>query len=52
MPIHGRNAYPEVVLERMQRIRAAHVAPINALADKIAEVYDLLRSSKVSRVRR
>jgi hypothetical protein len=41
MPIHGRNAYPEVVLERMQRIRAAHVAPINALADKIAEVYDL-----------
>lgn len=39
MAVLGRNAYPEVVRERMSRIREPHVAPINALADRIAQAH-------------
>ncbi|MFD5177861.1 uracil-DNA glycosylase [Nocardia sp. NPDC058379] len=36
MSVLGRNADPEVVRELLARIRDPHVAPINALSDKIA----------------
>ncbi|MGN7132060.1 uracil-DNA glycosylase [Rhodococcoides corynebacterioides] len=34
---NGRNSDPEVVAEKLLRIRDPHVAPLNALADRIAD---------------
>ena len=41
MVINGRNFYPAVVRDKLGRIRDPHVAPINALADEIADRYGL-----------
>lgn len=42
MPItNGRNADPAVVAEKISRIRDPHVAPLNALADRIADTEHL-----------
>ncbi|HEY5857552.1 MAG TPA: uracil-DNA glycosylase [Aldersonia sp.] len=43
MMINGRNAYPDVVADKLCRIRDPHVAPINALADEIADHNGLAR---------
>ncbi|MBC2637518.1 MULTISPECIES: uracil-DNA glycosylase [unclassified Rhodococcus (in: high G+C Gram-positive bacteria)] len=34
---NGRNADPDVVAEKMTRIRDPHVRPLNALADRVAD---------------
>lgn len=39
----GRNADLQVVAEKMSRIRHSHVAPLNALADRIADSMNLPR---------
>lgn len=41
--VNGRNADPEVVATKLVRIRAPHVAPLNDLADRIAEAEGLGR---------
>lgn len=41
--MNGRNADPAVVAEKMSRIRDPHVAPLNALADRIADSVNLPR---------
>ncbi|UEA60663.1 uracil-DNA glycosylase [Gordonia otitidis] len=41
--VFGRNADPAVVAEKMARIRDPHVAPLNALADEIADYLDIPR---------
>ncbi|WP_346425944.1 hypothetical protein [Williamsia sp. 1135] len=40
---NGRNAEPAVVADKMSRIRDAHVAPLNRLADNIADSQGLPR---------
>ncbi|OZG26383.1 uracil-DNA glycosylase [Williamsia sp. 1138] len=40
---NGRNADPAVVADKMSRIRDAHVAPLNRLADNIADSQGLPR---------
>lgn len=39
--VNGRNADPEVVAEKLQRIRDPHVRPLNDLADRIADAEGL-----------
>lgn len=41
--MNGRNADPNVVATKLVRIRAPHVAPLNDLADRIAEAEGLGR---------
>lgn len=44
MPNYGRNADPLVVAAKLARIREPHVAPLNELADHIADQRGLPRS--------
>jgi hypothetical protein len=44
MAIYGGNADPDVLAAKHLRIREAHVAPLNELADSIADVRGLPRS--------
>lgn len=41
--MNGRNADPSVVAAKMARIREPHVAPLNELADRVAEAEGLRR---------
>lgn len=41
---YGRNADPDILAAKLLRIREAHVAPLNELADTIADVRGLPRS--------
>ncbi len=36
-PVNGRNADPKVVAAKLARIREPHVAPLNELADRVAD---------------
>ena len=42
-PVNGRNADPNVVAAKMARIREPHVAPLNELADRVADTEGLRR---------
>jgi hypothetical protein len=44
VPTYGRNADPLVVADKLARIREPHVAPLNELADVIADQRGLPRS--------
>ena len=41
-PVNGRNADPNVVAAKMARIREPHVAPLNELADRVADTEGLV----------
>lgn len=41
--VNGRNADPSVVAAKMARIREPHVAPLNELADRVADAEGLHR---------
>src|ERR1700737_30211 len=42
--VNGRNADPAVLAAKLARVHEAHVAPLNDLADKIADAKGLPRS--------
>jgi hypothetical protein len=44
LSVNGRNAYPEFRAAKLARIRELHVAPLNDLADEIADARGLPRS--------